>query len=352
MMRVIVLGVLVGCGGGHHEEEPRPYVPRPVKMVTVDLDAPKATFHLPGRFAAPVSTELAFVVAGRITSFPVAEGQQVKAGTIIATIEPRSYEAELAAMSARVDADAAEFERQRERYQQQAGSKAEMDAAQTALAVARAEMRTTSKALDDATLRAPFDGVVARKLVADFANVNPGDPVVLFESTNGLDMLASVSERDLALVIAAGLDDPAVRTTAEVTIETSAADVAPMPGRLKEFSVAIDRTTGAYEARFEVQPAPGVILLPGMTAEALLSVGALAGQVALPTGAILTDDQGDYVWTIDEHGAAHRTGVTRGDVLPGDETLVTGGLTQGQQVAISGVRELAEGYTVKPMPQY
>jgi len=89
-----------------------------------------------------------------------------------------------------------------------------------------------------------------------------------------------------------------------------------------------------------------------MTAEATLSLPGLAGQVALPTSALLKDDAGDYVWTIGDDGAVHRTSVTVGDVLPGDETMVTGGLAQDQRVAVSGVLGLAEGRVVLPMPEY
>jgi multidrug resistance efflux pump len=65
-----------------------------------------------------------------------------------------------------------------------------------AVEVTEAELRVSQKAVEDTVLRAPFDGVMARKLVEDFANVNAKEPVLVFQDTSHLEIQINIPERD------------------------------------------------------------------------------------------------------------------------------------------------------------
>lgn len=337
---------LSGCG-----KEPPPAEPviRPIKMLTIGGEL-MGMRQYPGRIRAGQQADMAFEVPGRIIEFVYPEGSEVAEGDVLARLDPRDYQNELDQALAAEKKARTQLGRIELAHRTRAVSEQDLTDAQAYVEVAEAEARIKRKALEDTELRAPFDGIMARKLVEDFANVRAKDPVLVFEDPDHLEVKVSVPERDLA-----GRrlrDEPREAITERLKPEVSVTAVPDQrfPAAFEELATTADPTTRTFEATFIFDNPPDVVVLPGMTARVSLTLGGAAarGEVTIPAQAAFADDAGGAnVWIVDQASmAVLRRPVTLGE-LTGDGVIVTTGLSEGDVIAISGVAHLREGMVVR-----
>jgi multidrug efflux pump subunit AcrA (membrane-fusion protein) len=162
---------LNGCGK-KKEEVVKKEVVRPVKIMTVSLaGAEEVKREFPGKVRADQVVDLAFQVAGPLITLPVKEGQHVKKGQILARIKPRDFETEIDKAKAKALEAEQQFLRYKDLYAKNQVSKADFDKYKSQYDISRAHQKEAEDALDDTFLRASFAGVVARKYVENFQDV-------------------------------------------------------------------------------------------------------------------------------------------------------------------------------------
>jgi RND family efflux transporter MFP subunit len=344
---VALLGGPVGC----REEPPAPKeVVRPIKMLTVGTGA-GTTREYPGRLRASQQADMAFEVPGRIISFVYREGDRVKEGGVLARLDPSDYENQLE--------QALAVERNRRTYvgriaqahKTGAVSDQDLNDAQAQVDVAAAETKIAQKAVNDTLLRAPFDGVMSRKLVEDFANVQAKQAILIFEDPAHMEIKVSVPERDLAGQRDRDQDRDSITARLKPEVEVTALRGKKFPAQLKELATTADPTTRTFEATFSFQPGEEINVLPGMTAKVIVQPGGgigTASDVSIPATAAVADEEGrSSVWIVDpEAGTVSRRPVTLGP-MGGDSVIVTEGLNDGDTVAVSGVAQLRPGVKVR-----
>ena len=352
-----VLALLTGLtllGGAGCGEEPAPEaeVVRPIKILEIGGAGDTGHREYPGTISASQSAELAFEVQGKLSAFPVEEGQGVEAGTVLARLDPRDYEARLDKAQANVNNARTEYERARKLFEEGVMAEAEKDRRQRAFEVTEAELREMEKALEDTVLRAPFAGVVARKLVQDFENVQAKQPVLLLEDAGGLEIKIDVPERDVVLGGGEGqANDEITRRLQPKVIVTSLPDRA-FDARVKEFSTAADPATRTFQATLAFETPSDVRVLSGMTAKALIRLPSRDGSgdgagLSVPARAVLANEAGEsFVWVVDPEGMTVSRRAVAVGALSGDRVAVTSGLGAGDWLAVSGVHHLREGMQV------
>jgi RND family efflux transporter MFP subunit len=342
--------VLAGCGD---EPAPAPPVARPIKIMTIDTKGAVEVLEYSGTVSAAQHSEMAFEVPGKITDFPVIEGQIVKKGDLLVRIDPRDMEALADVDTAKVRLAKAEYDRQRKLFEADVSSQQELDRAKRAYEVNVAKSQGSSKGLEDTELFALFDGIVAKKLVRDFENVQAKQPVLILQDTTNLEIDVTIPEAD------------AVRSAPSLTLEERTARIKPLvivtslpdrsfPAQIKEFSTTADPVTRTFNATLRFDPPDDVSIKPGMTATVRIhfqpasptGVG-LAG-ISIPASATLTDDTGHaFVWVVDPTAMTVKQTPVQLGTLSGSRVFVTSGLAAGQQIAISGVHQLRDGMLVR-----
>lgn len=334
-----------GCGEEPVEETP---VVRPVKIVTIGGPGSGAIRELPGTIRAVQNADMAFEVPGRITDFLVTEGQDVTRGTELARLDPRDYDASFDQANAAYRKAQADLARSERIYKQDSGaiSTSKIETDRKAVEVAEAALRQARKAVEDTVLRAPFDGLVARRLVEDFQNVQAKEPVLILQDLSSLEIEVSVPERDVAR---SGQRPDLERVTqqAQLRVQVSSLPGSNFPAVLTEFATTADPATRSFQARLKFEPPDDSTVLPGMTARVIYNA-ILDDVIRLPSHAAFSDDLGNaLVWIVvpDSMRVARRP-VTLGG-LTGSDVEVVSGLAFGDQVAISGVSQLREGMQVR-----
>jgi RND family efflux transporter MFP subunit len=338
---------LSACGeNGGNTAEP---VSRPVKLFTLGETEAVRTLRFPGSVSAVKQSDMAFEVAGRIIDIPVTEGQRVEAGTVLARLDPRDFEAERDRARAERNAAQLEFSRYEAAFKARAVAAQELDRARRNLAVADASLRQANKAIEDTVLRAPFVGRVARKLVEDYANVQAKQPVLILQSEGGMEMRVQIPEalwaRSPQVDSAAQIED----LNAHIRVVLSSLPEQPIAARITAFASMADPVTRTFRVTVGFEPPPGTSVSPGMTGHVAYDLPAEGAAVGLhiPADAVFAAaDNSPLVWRFDaQSGTVRRHPVTLGE-LSGDSVLVTSGLEAGDRIAVSGVHTLSDGFPV------
>jgi len=346
--------LLAGCG-----KAPEPVAEEParlVKLLTIGSQQPGMTLEYPGEIKAARSVNLGFEVAGKIIELPIEDGLAMEEGALLGRLDPSDYEAARDAAQASLRATRSAYIRAKNIFDEGAGSQAEVDRTLRDLKVAEQELKQAQKALDDTRLKAPYTGVVGQRIADNYQNVQAKEPVLIFQDTSSLEMDVSVPERDF-IRMQRGLTLKERTELARPEVSISSIPGRTFPARAKSFTATADPVTRTYTATFQFDRPADVNILPGMTARVILSPSAEtlekyapAGAVMVPVTAVASDENGNpYVWRVDPATMkVARAAVTLGEISKADIT-VTGGLDQGDQIAVTGVARLFEGAQVRPL---
>ena len=335
-----------GCA----EEPPAPEpVVRPVKIFEVGGVSAEGRREYPGTVSAVLDAELSFEVPGRVVEFPVNEGQEVEKGTILAKLDPRDFQAQFDSANALYRDARVDWERAEVLFKEGVTAKAERDRRRAYFEVQEANLREAQKALDDTVLRAPFSGVVARRLIRDFRNVPAKQPVLILQDASSLEIEIHVPERDLTRPPAAGIHVDEITRRTDPRVALTAVPDREFPARVQEYATTADPTTRTFAVTLAFDRSEDVNVFPGMTAR----VSILAEQLEMgvgprvPARAVASDEAGNpFVWVISrETMKAERRAVELGELEDG-EIFVTSGLEPGDWLASSGVHQLREGMQV------
>jgi RND family efflux transporter MFP subunit len=285
-------------------------------------------------------------------------------------------EAEVRAAQAKLANTRTEVNRSRRLINARAISRSEHDAAETAYRVAQEEYTaarqtlekgTVARAedieakeaevrglegrvveakiqLDDCTLRAPYDGIIAQRFVEANQNIRAKDPVVKFQDVDEIEVVVDVPETAMASIRSADV--------VQMLAEFSGAPGIQFPVHLKEVAQRADPTTQTFQVRVDMKAPSDATILPGMSATVTLTyrrAGILGNRILVPSAAVLKEAAGEQiVWVIERDQTVARRSVKLGAPDGGSMEIVDG-LQPGDRIAVAGVRFLREGMKVRDL---
>ncbi len=343
----LALTLALGCSDGQ-AVAPEMKLPL-VSAMPVTIEDLEDRVTAVGELVAPQHAELSAEVDGRVTELMLVEGQSVTAGDPLLELDPAKRRLELAAARAHVSEAAASVEnvrrqvsRQRELQARNISSQSALDDSETELrlahaklAAAKADLGVESRALEEATVRATFDGMVVRRMVSLGEYVQVGRSLVEIVSLNPIEVEFRVAE----------IDSSFVRLGQEVAVH-----VAPYPDRsfgakVTVISPTIDPNTRTLRVKAVVDNAEG-LLRPGLFARADLGLSVHEGVAVVPSSAVLQRVDGSVVFVLDGTNRATRRVVQLGSFQEG-RVEVTKGLQAGDRVLVRGHADLLDGQQVR-----
>lgn len=362
--------------------------------VAVRVRAPRlfdrpAVVRVSGSVEARETSKLGFQVAGRIRRVLVEEGQPVRAGQLLAELDPTDYELGAAIAAGQADAAAAlakkaetgarkqeieqaraafeqaddEYRRMKALYERKSlapadfkkieakwraareqldlaveGARAEDKAAAEAqYRQALANRRLNEKRIEDTRLTAPFDGVIARKLAEAGEMVAAGMPVVALLRLDPARVRVGVPESEIGKV----------ERGRPATVRIPALDGRAFQGRVELISYAAEAPSRTFPVWIQV-PNPKLELKAGMIAEAEIECAGQVRALTAPGSAVLRDAQGAtlvYVY-FPQKNRVYARRVQTGGVLDG-EVEITSGLDPQSQIVVAGQQLVREGSLVR-----
>lgn len=337
---------LAGCG---EEEAPPPPVVRPVKILELGGSDDAQVLEFPGTVKAGRHAELAFEVSGKLESLSVTEGQPVSEGDVLAALDDRDFQAKLDAERAKERAAEAEYQRTKALFDENVTSKQQLDTKLRNYEVTTTSVARARKALEDAELRAPFDGKVARVDVDNFENVQAKQTILVVENDSRFEVEADIPEQDAArMPPGLTLEQRSDRIRADIVI--GALEGRRFPARLTEFASTADPKTRTFAATLAFDNPGDVSLATGMTATVRVHVSKeVVGKAGLFVPAVAVGSRADgeaLVWVIDPSSMEATARSVELGAMAGDRVRVTSGLTGSEWIATSGISFLYEGMVV------
>lgn len=337
--------VLAACSRPAPPEEPV----RSVKLMTVGVGALQSQVEYAGEVRARVESRLGFRVAGKIVQRQAELGQRVKAGDVLAQLDPRDYQlaadsarAQLASATTQRDLAAADYKRYQTLKDQNFISGAELErrdatlkAAQATLDQARAQLSSQGNQATYTRLVADVSGVVTGIEAEPGQVVSAGTPVVRIAQDGPRDVVFAVPE-DKVAQIAVG-SDVAVRGWS---------GGAELAGKVREVAASADAATRTFQVKVAIEgkDAPALGATVYAQPKALGHAGVVA--IKLPTSALRQEGQSTAVWVYDAATSTVKSQVVQIATADGNDAVVAGGLTPGMQVVATGVHVLSPGQKV------
>ena len=341
---LLVLG-LVACSKPAPPDEPI----RAVKLMTVGVQPMQSGVEFAGEVRARVESRLSFRVGGKLTARPVEVGQRVKAGQLLAQLDPQDFRlaadaarAQLNAASTQRDLAAADYQRFKALKDQNFISGAELERRETALKAADAQ-------LAQATAQASSQGNQTgyTRLLTDVAGVitavdaEPGQvlaagaPVLRLAQDGPRDVLFAVPEDKVA----------AMQPGSRVTVRPWQASTS-LAGVVREVAASADPVTRTFAIKVSL-PANSALAL-GSTVSVLPQALDRSGTpvIKLPTSALLQSGASTVVWVLDAASMTVRQQPVQVLTADGNEVVVASGLQPGAQVVTAGVHVLSPGQQV------
>jgi membrane fusion protein, multidrug efflux system len=199
--------------------------------------------------------------------------------------------------------------------------------------------------LEDSTLRAPYDGVIAQRFVEQGQNIRANERVVVFQDVDEIDVAVDVPEA----VMAADLRSADI---VQMLASFNAAPGLQFPVHIKEVAQRADPITQTFTIHVGMKAPQGVNLLPGMTGTVTLTyrrASILGDQILVPVAAVIKDSTGAQVaWAMGPDGNVTRRPVKTGAVTGGN-IVVLEGLQPGDRIVVAGVSFLRDGMKVRDL---
>jgi RND family efflux transporter MFP subunit len=302
-----------------------------VPAVRVDTTGAAGIYRAAGTVRSARRAELATRLVGRVESVAVRPGDRVRTGQLLLTVERASLTAAERQAASAVELASANLRRVERLYADSAMPLVQLESARDALAQAEGQVRAVRADLGYADIRAPFDGMVASRLVDPGDNAAPGQPLLVIEDRGAREIVVTVPDelrqwlrpgQEVAVEIGAGRQRVTARTLAVV--------------------VGADPQSPTVELRL-AGPAD---LTPGLPAVAEIPMEA-RNVLLIPVGALLERGQLDGVYVFAPDSTLRLRWVRLGRAR-GDSVEVVSGLRPGDLLAADGAGA-REGTRARPI---
>jgi membrane fusion protein, multidrug efflux system len=325
-----------GCskqaGGGRFSMPPMPVE---VAQATVQTVADK--FEVVGSIEALEAATIVSEIDAAVTKLPFQEGSFITRGELIAELDGAQLAAELARAEALEAQSHATYERVKSVVDQKAGTPQDLDDAAAALKVADANLSVAKARFAKTRIVAPFDGIVGSRKVSVGSFARTGTPITELANIDEIRAYFSAPERFLSQL----------SRGAEVAVSTTAYPGYEVKGRIIAIEPVVD--AGTRSARVVARIAnPGRKFRPGMSANISAVLSTRPGAITIPNEAVFANGNQSFVFIVKQDSTVARVAIALGTRLA-DVVEVVQGLESGATVVRAGHQKLFDGARVMPI---
>ncbi len=325
---------LFGCNNKNTQEQKEEDV-FVVETLKVDAVSISKQLKVSGNIEGNKTVRLGFLVAGKINYIAAQEGETIKKGELIASLDPESYEIAVEMADANLSQIQDDYNRIKELYDRNSVTESEFVKITNGLRVAKAQRCLQAKNIEDTKLYSPIKGVMLKRGVEEGEIIDKGMPVFGVSDIYKVKVRASVPEMELRYV----------KQGKMACVYVPSLD-STFTGRIVEIGTLADPSTRTFDVKIELKN-PNLLIRPGMTAEIIIPTNEVNSSISLPANAILHDaNNASYVYVVDtaKEKAFKRT-VSLGKIW-GDNIQIISGLNLADIVIVNGQQKLSNGALV------
>lgn len=335
-LALLLVPLAAACGAAGAEQPPATQAVA-VRMAAVADAQVAQPVAATGTLAGKEEIRLSFKIPGVVAQVLVNEGDAVRRGQPLASLDLAEIDAQV--RRARQGADKAERDLARARalYADSVVPLAHLQDAQTGAAVARAELQVAGVNRRYAVITAPADGTVLRRFAEGGELMQPGAPVLVLGATGqGTVLRAGLADRDAVRI----------REGDRAVVRFDAFPGEAFPGRVTQIAAAAAAGTGTYEVEVAVDGRGR--LASGMIGRVEIAPSRTQRLRLVPVEAVLeADGDSAAVFTVDADGRTARRRRVAVAFLQGDRVALRGGLDGVAEVVTDGAAYLEDGLAVR-----
>jgi RND family efflux transporter MFP subunit len=287
-------------------------------LITLQREEVPMQREATGVVTSASTATLASKVLGLVEEIRVREGEPVKAGEVLILLDRRDLQAQLERAEADLNNAAVQYQRMKKLFADESVARQELDNAERAYKVAEAAKSAIEANLTYATIRAPFDGVIAEKMIEEGELATPGRSLLRLEDSRHLRLEALVAETDIG----------ALHLRGKVTVRLDALGDQTIDARVAQILPSADPTTHSFTVKASLPPQPG--LKSGLFGRMTFPIGSRK-TVLIPPSAVLERGALSYVYGVNEAGIIESRLVKLGRTYQG-RIEVLAGLEPGDRV--------------------
>jgi membrane fusion protein, multidrug efflux system len=362
-MRVTIWAALLICAASASSAHSQASAPVPVSTVGAEKRPISKALDFVGRVEAINRVEIRARVKGYLEAVLFKEGDVVKEGTPLYRIEKGLFQADVDQARGALETSKAQYElavkthkRQDELFAKNVAAEKALDEAIAAEGMAKGAITTNEGNLQTAQINlgytdiiAPITGKVGRTTVTKGNVVGPDSGVLTtIVSQDPMYVTFPVSQREF--LQAAQTGRPTDLKSIKVQIRFSDGSIYDQVGEINFVDVTVDRTTDTVIAR-ATMPNPDGRLIDGQLVRVNLESGTPDEKVVIPQAALIADQEGVYVFVVEDSKAVVKRVKTGGE--SGTNVVIEAGLSGGEQVIVEGLQGVRPGLAVRasPLPQ-
>ena len=329
-----------------------------VKSQPVTVVHPKETevtdhMDFTGTVGAVQSVNIVARVEGFLEDIYFKDGSYVTKGTPLLKIQQDQYIDQLKIYQAQLAYNTAEYQRQVEMLKQNATSEMSMQKYLSEMQQSQAQVALAQLNLDYTTMNAPFDGLLGEHQV-DVGNLvgnSPVNPTLLvnIEQIIPIYVNFSINTRDALrlreMMRAMGMVDKSAVGKTPVFAQLENETGFPHEGILDFANNSVDTSTGTIQLR-GLFPNKERIMFPGLFAAVRIPLGPPKPGLVIPDEALLSDQEGDYVFVVNPQNTVERRSIVKGP-LNGSERAIDQGVSATDRVVVGGIPNIGVGQSVQ-----
>lgn len=326
--------LLLSLGGCKEKADTQAAQPLTVRTAQATSSSTAQDLLLSGSLEADVSVAVAFHTLGTVQKVLVSEGQTVREGQLMAILDGGMQRDQVAAAEAKVRQAEDAWKRLEPMHRNATIPEIKWVEVEADREQARSMASQAKRALDDATLRAPISGIVAKRSIEPGEQAPIGLPAFTVVQTGTMLATVAVAEKDVARL----------KVGAPARVEIAAAGQ-KLSGKVREIGISADPLSRTYKVKVAL-PNPGGILRVGMVSDVRFQIPGRQPSLVVPAAAVLVDEKDSrFVW-VEKGGKVSRRVVKVSGFLQ-EGTAIDSGLAAGESVVVSGTPMLSEGTAVR-----
>lgn len=335
LLTILMLST-TGCSPANSEQQIN--IIKPVKLYEV----PHIDSNSYDAFLAEVDAgsraQLSFKVAGVIEKLQVRDGQKVKKGEVLVSLDPTDYQLAVDARQTQYDLVKTRFSRSKKLHDKKLLSTDTFEQSETAFKAASANLKEAKVDLQDSKLKAPFDGLVSLSFVKEHQFVAAKTAILNIINNDKLDINISLP---VPYVDALGVN---VLKDKKFMVVFDFHSAMMYPAQFKEISTEADPATNTYKATVTIDRPSGSNLLTGMTGQVLIANTLKSNPLLLPEGAWISKQAAQgRLWRYNKENKT----VTAIDVTINKLGAVVDGLSEGDLIVTAGAKDLKQDQSVQ-----
>ena len=346
LLAFLVAGIFAGCSKETSVFHPEITIAKPLNQEIRNYEV------FDGTLAPLLTVNLEARVPGYLSKILFQDGAFVKKDDLLFVIEQDQYSQQVKLNEAIYNEAKIEYGRQKSLLAENATSQAAVDKALSSLLQSEANLKLAKINFGYTEVRAPFDGLMGKHLI-DVGSYLGSDPqgikLATIQKIKPIYVYFSINERDLLKYQSKNIDEAnrkAIVNSLPVFIQLQGEAGFSHEGVLDFAANLIATDTGSLQLR-AIFPNEKIEFIPGLYARVMAQYGNLHSALLIPSNAVLTDQQGNYVFVIDNEKKVHRQNISLGQKF-NPLVEVIQGLSADQKVVINGFINLSEDQVADP----